>query len=166
LQWQRLSRWTWEQTHGPVPKGFVVAHLDGNTMHDDPANYGLRTPGQIAQIAHAIDPEMSRRNRQKISAVTSLRNKLAAQIARRTHNFPCGDGSWYLVDLHRQQILDRRFRSRRQAFAAQGIAISRNGRTPVAGDVVAIRGRDLRDPRFRHFRVVGRFTNSPAAASA
>tara|TARA_R110002167_G_scaffold98718_13_gene259457 strand:+ start:7416 stop:8204 length:789 start_codon:yes stop_codon:yes gene_type:complete len=35
--------WTWEQTNGPVPDGFMVAFIDSNKLNCDPANLELIT---------------------------------------------------------------------------------------------------------------------------
>lgn len=34
----RRPRKVYEEHHGPIPKGYVVIHLDGNKHNDDPAN--------------------------------------------------------------------------------------------------------------------------------
>lgn len=36
-------RWLWEQTHGPIPKGYVIHHKDGNKMNDDLSNLEMMT---------------------------------------------------------------------------------------------------------------------------
>lgn len=158
-KWRRLARWTWEQAHGPVPAGYVVAHLDGNSLNDDPANYGLMTPGQVAQLQHQLDPKMSTRNRQKVSQVTAERNRLAGQIRRRTFCFAAE--YWYLVDDRTREILDRRFRSRRRAYAWLGIVVSLNGHGRVESPIKACRGRTIANLDQSDYRVVDHFSRRP-----
>lgn len=81
-RWVRLARFTWEQRHGPVPRGQRVAHLDGNPLNDDPANYGLMTPGQVIQMFHRLRPAMSESNRLAIRETTKDRNRLMGRVHR------------------------------------------------------------------------------------
>ena len=41
--WQLLNRYTWEQYHGPIPKGLIVAYKDGNYLNNDTNNPMLLT---------------------------------------------------------------------------------------------------------------------------
>ena len=41
--WQLLNRYTWEQYHGPIPKGLIVAYKDGNYLNNDINNLMLLT---------------------------------------------------------------------------------------------------------------------------
>jgi hypothetical protein len=41
--WQLLNRYTWEQYHGPIPKGLIVAYKDGNYLNNDIDNLMLLT---------------------------------------------------------------------------------------------------------------------------
>jgi len=36
--WRMRTRVVWERINGPIPKGFVVIHKDGNKANDDPEN--------------------------------------------------------------------------------------------------------------------------------
>jgi hypothetical protein len=31
--WQLLNRYVWEQNNGPIPKGMIIRHIDGDTMN-------------------------------------------------------------------------------------------------------------------------------------
>jgi hypothetical protein len=44
-----LHRTIYERSHGPVPAGCVVVHLDGNKNNLDPANLALRTRNDICR---------------------------------------------------------------------------------------------------------------------
>jgi hypothetical protein len=39
--WRPYAPHLWEQAHGPIPKGMMVHHLDGNALNDAVSNYGL-----------------------------------------------------------------------------------------------------------------------------
>jgi len=39
--------WVWEQANGPVPKGYVVAFVDGDTLNCDPENLMLLTRAEL-----------------------------------------------------------------------------------------------------------------------
>jgi len=41
--WQLLNRYTWEQYHGPIPKGLIVVYKDGNYLNNDIDNLMLLT---------------------------------------------------------------------------------------------------------------------------
>lgn len=40
-KWQLRSRWVWEQAHGPLKKGDIVIHIDGNPENDALENLRL-----------------------------------------------------------------------------------------------------------------------------
>jgi hypothetical protein len=53
--WVPYARFLWEQQNGPVPPGYVVIHLDGDTMNDDPSNIAAlsrREALQATKIRH------------------------------------------------------------------------------------------------------------------
>jgi rubrerythrin len=37
-KWIPYAQYIWEKEHGPLPKGFFVAHVDDNSMNDNPKN--------------------------------------------------------------------------------------------------------------------------------
>lgn len=37
-KWVEYARWVWEQANGKIPRGFVVHHIDGDKMNDNPNN--------------------------------------------------------------------------------------------------------------------------------
>lgn len=43
VDWKGVHRIVWEQLHGPIPRGHLVAFKDGNKRNTDPANLVLRT---------------------------------------------------------------------------------------------------------------------------
>ncbi|MBI4621065.1 MAG: HNH endonuclease [Desulfobacterales bacterium] len=44
--------WIWEQEHGPVPEGYVVAFMDSNNRNFDPENLILLTRNELLHINH------------------------------------------------------------------------------------------------------------------
>lgn len=153
-KWITLARYTWEQMHGPVPRGMRVVHLDGNTLHDAPDNYGLLTPGQVAQLCHQLDPEMSRENHQgrKRREATVQSNRLRSQVRRAVQFLAT---YWYAVDRQRRFIYDAPFRSRTQLAVALGLleAPRINGaiaqRTLDSWPVELVRGAELAGVEYR-----------------
>jgi hypothetical protein len=161
LNWMPLARFTWEQMHGPVPKGMRVVHLDGNTLNDNPANYGLLTAGEVIRLYHCLDREMSEANRwdPRRRAATAASNRLRGQVKRAIGLLPT---RWYAADLPRRVVYDQPFRSRRQLAATFGLSVSLNGRLPRRKLPVTFhRGRELTD----RFGPRG-FTRQPLGAAA
>jgi len=152
-QWVRLSRWRWEQANGPVPKGFVVACLDGNSLNDSIWNLGLKTPGEVAQIQHAIDPIMSRRNVRLMRDATATRNR----IERRCRIFgrDWRPTRWYAIDLNRGMIVAANARTRSELAIQIGLIDQPdvNGRRipklARSGGFSFLRGRDLACSSYR-----------------
>lgn len=50
-QWISLARYLWEREHGPVPKGYLVRHADGDSMNDDLSNLQLVSAAMNARSA-------------------------------------------------------------------------------------------------------------------
>lgn len=49
-QWIPNARFVWMQNGGTVPDGFVLHHLDGNTLNDDMSNLALVSRGHHVDI--------------------------------------------------------------------------------------------------------------------
>lgn len=45
-RWTIYAQWIWEKTHGPIPKGLMVHHMDHDTLNDTLCNYSLVTRAQ------------------------------------------------------------------------------------------------------------------------
>lgn len=125
-QWIPLAKYTWERTHGPVPRGMRVVHADGNTLNDNPANYRLMTPGEVISLCHRLDWQMSDENRRghKRRAATAECNRLRGQVRRAISFLP---RHWYLFDATNRVVIDQPFRSRRKAARLLGVDIKLNG---------------------------------------
>ena len=158
-QWIPLARRTWELAYGPVPAGMRVCHMDGNTLNDDPANYGLLTAGEIIKLYHRLDPVMSEENRRggRRRELVADHNRLRGRILRATSFLPT---RWYAVNVRDRVIHNRPFRSRRQLLAVfvpteriglnGGISRRRLSRLPIQ----PVRGRDLSSDVYQGFQKV------------
>lgn len=45
-RWIPLARWLWRKWHGPIPRGYVIVHADGDTMNDTPENLVCLSRGE------------------------------------------------------------------------------------------------------------------------
>jgi len=163
-RWIPLAKFTWEQMHGTVPDGYRVVHLDGNTMNDNPANYGLMTSGEFIKHCHALDPAMSEDNRrgQKRREATAQHNRERGALLRHYRFLP---HYWYPVDHDRRIVFNTPFKSRRLLFLNFGVQVPKNGVVPedTGLSVVAVRGRSLaQSDAYRGYRKEG---NSPCCKS-
>lgn len=50
-KWTSLARWTWEQAHGEIPKGYVVFHINGITTDDRLENLTIITRAEQMNIS-------------------------------------------------------------------------------------------------------------------
>lgn len=133
-RWINYARWWWEKNRGPIPAGFRVCHLDGDSMNDDPGNLGLLTPGDVVYLFHERDPEGSRRNYEKCRAGTAEWNRIRGRINRLFNWLPT---MWYPVFPERGVICNDPYRSRRLLLIAWGVDL------PLAGNGVLPRDLEL-----------------------
>src|SRR5258706_866663 len=117
-RWIDFARFWWLENRGPVPDGKRVCHLDGNTLNDDPSNFGLLTPGDVIFLAHERDPKMSERNRRNCSDATAEMNRMRGLIGRATGWLP---SLWYAVDFARKLIHNEPHRERWRVYQAAGV---------------------------------------------
>ncbi len=47
--WKELQHYNWEQVNGPIPKGHILACLDGDPLNCDPSNWEMITMGENAR---------------------------------------------------------------------------------------------------------------------
>ena len=73
--------------------------------------------GQVAQIHHALDPEMSARNRRQVSTATAEFNRVMGRIRRSTRPFAVKH--WYAVDREARIILGSKVGRSRADVARQ-----------------------------------------------
>jgi hypothetical protein len=50
FNWQPYATWLWEQANGPIPKGWIVHHADGNALHDSLSNFELVTRARHIEL--------------------------------------------------------------------------------------------------------------------
>lgn len=60
----KVHRVIWELFNGPIPKGFVIDHLDGNTINNSIANLALKTTAENARN--------SKRSNKNTSGITGV----------------------------------------------------------------------------------------------
>jgi len=43
-KWMLYARYIWEKHNGKIPKGYVIHHIDGNPINDEPSNLKAMLP--------------------------------------------------------------------------------------------------------------------------
>jgi len=119
-RWIHYARWWWERNKGPVPAGKRVCHIDGDSLNDDPANYELLTPGDVAFLCHERDPKMSARNFAKMREATAEMNRARGAINRQLNWLPT---RWYPVDFSSREIINQPRRQQWQIYADAGVCV-------------------------------------------
>jgi hypothetical protein len=76
-KWISLSRHTWEQVHGPVPKGYVVFRMDGNIDNNNLDNLCLMSRGELAVLNRWISrvPPELREVQQLVNQIKRIANE-------------------------------------------------------------------------------------------
>lgn len=120
-RWERLALHWWRTNKGPVEGGKRVAHMDGDTMNDDPANYGLVDAGDILFLAGLRDPGMLERNRRSCGRGAAAFNSMRARIRRLS---AWNMNRWYVADLARRVIFNVPHKEGWQAYASRGVPVS------------------------------------------
>jgi hypothetical protein len=108
LRWIPFAKWWWENNRGPVPAGKRICHADGQMLNDSPDNLLALTPGEVFNLYHKLDPEMSRRNRAACGRA-GARINVERGIANRGRFLPA---QWYGVDFENRIIHNRPSRER------------------------------------------------------
>lgn len=76
-KWISLAKHTWEQVHGPVPKGYVVFKMDGNIDNNNLDNLCLVSRGELAVLnrwVSRLPPEL-REVQQLVNQIKRLINE-------------------------------------------------------------------------------------------
>jgi hypothetical protein len=153
-RWMVYARHWWITNMGPVPDGKRVAHLDGDSMNDNPANFGLLSAADVVFLCHDRDPKMSEKNYRKLRAATSRFNRMMGEVRRWREWLPT---RWYAVDHARRIIYVDHRRQRWQIFRDFGACSDRSSwrtihRVADCG-ITAMRGRQIAaDPNFSAFK--------------
>lgn len=80
--WKPLHRHVWEQAHGPVPEGMIVAAKDGNVRNAVLENLCLRTPAE-----HQLRSNHNYRDLpEELVDVLHLQNEIRKAIKRKKGN--------------------------------------------------------------------------------
>lgn len=94
-KWQRYNRYLWQQANGPIPKGGIVAFIDGNPQNCVLENLELITTGELAKRNSA---SLNLTNGFVLRAITGKHNidqELDSVLLKNTD----------LIEAKRQQIL-------------------------------------------------------------
>lgn len=126
-RWVQYGKWWWEKNKGPVPKGTLVLHADGDTMNDDPGNFLLGTPGTKLVLAHKRSEKWSRDQHARAAAACGDWNRKNGRI-NRAKNFL--KDYWYPTVESMGVILNVPFRKRKRLLASFGSDVSRY---PIGG---------------------------------
>ncbi len=135
-RWMPYAKWWWEKNRGPVPKGQLVIHKDGDTLNDDPGNLVLGGPGMKLALTHRRDPKWSRDQHQRAAAGCAEWNRKNGR-QNRANNFL--KNYWYPVVDNLGVLLNVPFRKRKRLLACFGGDVSRypkNGHGKNPGSVV------------------------------
>jgi len=76
-RWRPVSRLTLERAGRPVPKGFVVAHIDGDSLNDDIAN--------LAVVEQSLYPQMNRKKLISADPETMAAGKALAKMCSKAN---------------------------------------------------------------------------------
>lgn len=149
LRWMGYARWWWTKNRGPIRAGMMVLKRNGDSLDDSPENLFLGGPGDKIKLAHQLDPEMSRRNRESCREGTRAFNRLAYKLERTRAPLA---SYWYAVVDEPMVVIDLPQKSRPILLSMLGAAtyeLPRNGRGPSfvkAAESIGVRlarGRDL-----------------------
>lgn len=87
-KWVPYARYLWCQSHGPVPAGYFIVHVDGDTLNDDIENHRLVNNREHLALQMARDPGMLKKCRRNAARAATKRHaanrKLKARLAKRT----------------------------------------------------------------------------------
>ena len=80
--WQLLNRYTWEQYHGPIPKGLIGAYKDGNYLNNDINNLMLLTKKEnmARNTIQRLPKELQQVMRLKCKLINKINNNGTKQI--------------------------------------------------------------------------------------
>jgi hypothetical protein len=76
-RWLSLAKHTWEQVHGPVPKGYVVFRMDGKIDNNNLDNLCLMSRGELAVLnrwTSRVSPEL-REVQQLVNQIKRIANE-------------------------------------------------------------------------------------------
>ena len=130
-RWRPFARHWWERNVGPIPEGYQVYHRDGDTLHDDPANYVLCRADRF-KLIFATLREASRTQKRRRSKAIAKANRRRGSIARAQVK----ESYWYLVLPESRAVVwqANRYRrgARRLVVAEQLAALCRKDITRIA----------------------------------
>lgn len=129
-RWVNFARHWWLANRGPIAAGMRVVHLDGDTLNDDPANYGLATADDILMLSRDWDPELDANNRRAQVRATIATNRQRGRVNRARNWLPT---RWYPVDLAARVVVNLPCRSRVLLFRHYAGAVQSANGAGLAG---------------------------------
>lgn len=78
--WESLSRHTWRQHHGEIPKGYVVAFIDQDSLNCDINNLELISQAENLRRNRQKYLELPQELRDNIQAVATLRRAITIKL--------------------------------------------------------------------------------------
>ena len=86
-KWISHGRYVWQQKNGPVPDGYFVVHVDGNTLNDDLVNLQIVNHREHLALQHQRDPNTLKKCRRNAAKSNRKRHSAArrerARLVRR-----------------------------------------------------------------------------------
>ncbi len=119
-RWMNYSRWWWLTNKGPIPRGRIVVHKDGNLLNDDPSNFALGTHADVAFIWLSAKPGRLEKNIEAMRSGTRAHNAMRAKVKRAASWL---SDRWYPVDHSTRTVHNRPTRSRWQVWREMGFDV-------------------------------------------
>lgn len=116
-RWIALSRFWWLKNKGAIPAGWLVGHLDGNPLNDDPHNYALMVKGDSLAIFAENHPKRSAAAYRKAAKATAALNRQRGEFLRATRILR---RRWYAVDFAARQFVGVPHRKPTAIYAEYG----------------------------------------------
>lgn len=74
-RWRLYARYIWEQHYGPIPKGRLIIHKDGDPLNDSIDNLLMIIRNQLPIVQRQIDPLLEKRRLRASIAAAKKRGK-------------------------------------------------------------------------------------------
>ena len=82
-KWIPYARYIWELKNGPVPKGFFVGHLDGDTMNDNTENHYLADRRKHLALMKQLNPNWKKKAIKKYKKTAAKKRRIRERDKKR-----------------------------------------------------------------------------------